>query len=294
MALLIKPEELPRWVQGKLLQRSDGLGWSHVALRAYRYPGLDVEVPALSDFAIVAYRRGSTLMERRFEGAWTRTECHPGDMSLLTRAQVSHWRWTEGIDVHHVYISGTFVSKLAEDALDREISDVRLHDLLRVRDPVATACVEAIGAEATQNAVGGSLYVAALTTQLAMHLLRKYAVVRYVDKSGHGAMATPLRTRLIEYIEARLHEAVTLDELASLAGMGVWTFGKRFLATFGHTPHDYVLRRRLDRACHILAHEQAPIKSVAAACGFADQAHLTRAMRARLGTTPGALRQPRD
>jgi len=294
MALLIRPEELPRWVPGKLLQRSDGLGWSHVALRAYRYPGLDVEVPALADFAIVAYKRGSTSMERRFEGAWTRTECHPGDMSLLTRAQASHWRWTAEIDVDHVYISGTFFSKVAEDALDREISDVRLHDLLRVRDPVVTACVEAISAEATQTAIGGSLYVAALTTQLAMHLLRKYAVVRCVDKSGHGAMTAPLRQRLVEYIEARLNEAVTLDELAGVAGMGVWTFGKRFVATFGQTPHDYVLRRRLDRACCMLAHELAPIKAVAAACGFADQAHLTRAMRAKLGTTPGALRRRRD
>jgi AraC family transcriptional regulator len=248
----------------------------------------------LSDFTIVAYKRGSTSMERRFEGTWTRTECHPGDMSLLTRAQLSHWRWTEEIDVEHVYISGTFLSKVAEDAWDREIADVRLHDLLRVRDPVVTACVEAIGAEATQTAIGGSLYVSALTTQLAMHLLRKYAVVSCVDKSGHGVIAAPLRERLVEYIEARLNEAVTLDELAGVAGMGVWTFGKRFLATFGQTPHDYVLRRRLDRACGLLVHGIEPIKSVAAACGFADQAHLTRAMRARIGTTPGALRRLRD
>jgi AraC family transcriptional regulator len=287
---LIRPEELPRWVPGALLHSSDGLGWRDVGLRAYRYEGLDVAVPAMADFMIVSYKRGSTFMERRFEGRWTRTECCPGDVSLLTRSQASHWHWTERIDVAHVYLAEELVSRVAADVLGRRVVEVRLHDLLRAQDPVVTGIVDAIGQEVGMAALGGSLYVEALSTQLVVHLLRRYASVDFVDQSGRGELPPALRRRIADYIEARLEHNMTLEELAGVAAMGVWTFGKRFRASFHTTPHHYIVDRRLARAQQLLAHGQLPVKAVASACGFADQAHLTRVMHARTGRTPGALR----
>ncbi len=288
---LIAPEDLPRWVPGELLRASDGLGWKGVALRAYRYQGLDVPVPSMADFMVVSYKRGGTRMARRFEGRWTRTECHPGDVSLLTRAQASHWHWTENIDVTHVYLSESVVSRVAVDVLDRPIAEVRLHDLLRTRDEVVSGIVDAIAHEAGENGVGGALYVDALSTQLAVHLLRRYASVEFVDRSGSGELPANLRRRIADYVEEHLEQALSLEELASVACMGVWTFSKRFRASFHVTPHHYVVDRRLEQARQLLTQGRVPVKSVAASCGFADQAHLTRVMRSRLGCTPAALRR---
>jgi AraC family transcriptional regulator len=102
MPSLITPRELPKWVPGKVLSASDALGWKDVEQRTYRYVGQDVWVPGLDHFTIVRYCAGGTRMERRFDGRWTRTHCAPGDLSLLTRSQGSHWHWTEDIDVSHV------------------------------------------------------------------------------------------------------------------------------------------------------------------------------------------------
>ena len=291
MGQLITPEDLPRWVPGELLHSSDGRGWKGVGLRAYRYQGLDVAVPGMADFMIVSYKRGNTLMERRFEGRWTRTECHCGEISLLTRAQASHWHWTQPIDVAHAYLSEALVSRVAADVLDRPIAEVRLQDLLRAQDPVITGIVEALSREADEAAVGGGLYVDALSTQLIVHLLRRYASVEYVDHSGSGELAPALRRRIVDYIEARLDQALTLEELASVAAMGVWSFGKRFRASFHTTPHHYLMDRRIECARRLLTQGSLPVKAIASACGFADQAHLTRVMQARLGKTPAALRR---
>jgi AraC family transcriptional regulator len=111
MAAIITPSEVPNYVPGAVTAASDNLGWNGVWLRGYRYGALDVVVPPVSDFTIVSYLRGATLMERRCEGAWTRTYCAPGDVSLLTRSQRSHWHWTEEIDVSHVYLSENLVSR---------------------------------------------------------------------------------------------------------------------------------------------------------------------------------------
>jgi AraC family transcriptional regulator len=68
---------------------------------------------------------------------------------------------------------------------------------------------------------------------------------------------------------------------------------REFRDHFGLTVGDYVRRRRLARARHLLAHTDLPLSAAAADAGFADQAHLTRAFRAAFGTTPGRFRLDR-
>ena len=129
-------------------------------------------------------------MERRYEGAWTKTHCAPGDVSLLTRSRRSHWRWTEEIDVSHVYLTENLLSGVCADATDRCIADVGLHDVLKSHDPIVTAAVAAITREAQQQAMGSALYVEAVATQLAVHLLRNYASVTFREPGVQGVSDT--------------------------------------------------------------------------------------------------------
>jgi len=291
MATIITPIEVPKYVPGTVTAASDDYGWNAVLLRAYRYTGLDVIVPPVRDFAIISYRRGTTFMERRCEGAWTKTYCEPGDVSLLTRSERSHWRWTEGIDVSHVYLAETLMSAVCSEIMDRCVADVRLHDVLKAHDPIVTAAVAAITREAQQKALGSALCVESAATQLAVHLLRNYASVTFREPNDQGRLSPAQVRRLTEYIDSRLHESLHLETIAAVTGMGVWRFGRHFRESFGQTPHAYIIERRIDRARRLLAQGRVPIKEVALDCGFADQAHMTRVFQAHLGTTPAALRR---
>jgi len=290
MATIITPGEVPKYVPGAVTAASDDLGWNGVWLRGYRYAALDVVVPPVRDFTIVSYCRGTTFMERQCEGAWTQTHCAPGDVSLLTRSQRSHWHWTEEIDVSHVYLSENLVSRICTEITGRCLADVRLHDVLKSYDPIVTAGVAAIAREAQQQALGGTLYVEAVATQLAVHLLRNYASVTFPEPAGKGRLSPAQFRRLREYIDSRLHEPLNLETLAEVVGVGMWTFTRHFRESFGRTPHAYIIERRIDRARRLLAQSRMPIKEVASACGFADQAHMTRVFRAHLRTTPAMLR----
>ena len=291
MSALIAPSELPQWVPGEILCASDNLGWNGVELRSYHYKGLDVAVPAMRDFVVISYRRGGTFMERRFEGAWTQTKCLPGDVSLLTRSQQSHWHWTEDIDVAHVYLSEKLVSNVANEVMDRSVADVRLHDVLKTEDPIVTAAVDTIAREAQQQSMGSALYVESVATQLAVHLLRHYASVTLREACGKGHLSPTQARRITEYIDTRLHEPLNLESLATVTGLGVWSFGRRFRQTFGCAPHAYVIGRRVERARRLLTQGIMPVKEIASACGFADQAHMTRVFQVRLHTTPAVLRR---
>ncbi|WP_211233793.1 helix-turn-helix domain-containing protein [Comamonas composti] len=273
------------------MSSSNGLGWEDVSHRSYRYAGLDVPIPPMDHFMIVRYRSGNTPMERSMHGQRTKAVCGPGDFSLLTHAEHSHWYWTECIDVSHTYLSENLMCRVASDVLERTVAEVRLHDLLRSQDPVVTGIVDAITVEALHKGLGGSLYVEALALQLAVHLLRDYASVTYRDSVVGGAISPSRLRRLQEFIEAHMHEGISIEQMAGVVGLGVWTFTKHFKATTGRAPHEFVLDCRVERARRLLAQGLTAIKEVASYCGFADQAHMTRVFRARLGTTPSRVKK---
>lgn len=291
MGTLIKPSDLPTWVPGRILSASDGLGWKDAGHRSYRYTGLDVPIPPMDHFMIVRYETGETLMDRCVAGRWSRKRCSPGDFSLLTRSEHSHWHWTGHIDVSHTYLSETLLSRVARDVMDRDVADVRLNDILQAQDAVVTGISDLIQQEVLSPAKGGPLYVEALTIQLSVHLIRKYAAVSFRENAPVGPLSPQQLRRIDEYLEASLHDAVTIEQMAHIAGLGVWTFSKHFRATTGCSPYEYVMTMRVERAVRLLTTGHRVIKEVAAACGFSDQAHLTRILRARTGATPAQHRQ---
>jgi AraC family transcriptional regulator len=291
MAAIITPDEVPKYMPGAVLAASDDLGWNGVWMRAYRYKGLEVIVPPVSDYTVVSFLRGATFIERRTDSGWTKAHWSPGDVSVLPRSERSHWRWTEEIDVCHVYLTEAFVSRICAEIMDRCVADVQLHVVMKTHDPVVTGAVAAVMHEAQQQELGNALYVEAVATQLAVHLLRNYASVTFREPSGKGRLSPAQVRRLTEYIDSRLHESPNLETLAEVAGLGVWSFTRHFRESFGRTPHAYVIERRIDRARRLLTQGCMPIKEVASACGFADQAHMTRVFQAHLHTTPAALRR---
>lgn len=293
MPNIITPKELPKWVPGEVLSSSDNLGWKGVGHRSYRYAALDVPIPPLDHFMVVRYAAGQTPMDRCFEQRWSRADCRPGDASLLTMSEASHWHWTQQIDVSHVYLSNSLMSRVAGEVMDRPVAEVRLHDVLCARDPTLLAITDAITQEAVQPEMGGPLYAETLGTQLAVHLLRKYAQVTFRHDLPGGRLSPAQMRRVLDLIDSRLHEALTLEDMAEAAGLGVCTFHRRFRETQGRAPHAFVIDRRVERARQLLTAGDLAVKEVAACCGFSDQAHMTRVLRARLGTTPAKLRGAR-
>jgi AraC family transcriptional regulator len=291
MPALISPSDMLKYVPPLEVAGSNGLGWNSVELRCFNHPAHDVELPGVSDFVIVAYQAGSTFVRRRLNENWTSATCIPGDISLLSRATPSHWQWNSDVNVCHVYLTERMISNVARELMDGEIIEVHLNDALKVVDPVVSACVDALALEARQNVRGGSLYAEAVSTQLAVHLLRRYANTSCREVFKRGGLSSAQKRSIVEYIEDRLQERLSLETLAQVVKLGQCNFMRRFRETFNLSPHAYVVQRRIERACRLLGERGSSVKEVAFSCGFADQAHMTRAFRANLNTTPSVLQR---
>lgn len=93
----------------------------------------------------------------------------------------------------------------------------------------------------------------------------------------------------LRHLSAAPERPVTLGELSALCGVSRFQLLRGFKRAVGVTPHAYLLQQRVRLARRLLAAGQCPAETAAAA-GFADQSHLTRAFRRQFGVTPARYR----
>lgn len=95
---------------------------------------------------------------------------------------------------------------------------------------------------------------------------------------------------VLDFMRAHLHESLTLEQLAAVAGLSPFHFLRSFKAQQHATPQQALMALRLFEAKRRLAAGEAPAQ-VGAGVGLSDQAHLTRSFARRYGLTPARYQQ---
>jgi AraC family transcriptional regulator len=97
--------------------------------------------------------------------------------------------------------------------------------------------------------------------------------------------------RVREHIDSRLAERITVEELASVAGLSRGHFSRAFHAATGESPHQFIVARRLAEARQRLDEGVGDLAQIAIQTGFSSHAHLTTAFGQAFGVTPQAYRR---
>ncbi len=160
---------------------------------------------------------------------------------------------------------------------------------LVLTDPQIAHIASALKLELEHGEPNRSLYAETLGAALAARLIRRYSKMT----RPHAARGLSKRqlSRVNDYVTEHIDDDLSLSVLAAVAGMGISQFKAMFRSATGMPVHQFIIRRRVQEAARLLSHDRAPIGSVAAQAGFADQSHMARCMRRVLGTTPGAMRR---
>lgn len=92
--------------------------------------------------------------------------------------------------------------------------------------------------------------------------------------------------RVVQYVDENLSAKITLQDLAAVAGLSRMHFAAQFRAAMGMRPHEYLLKRRIERAEELLKHTDIPLVEIALTVGFQTQAHFTTVFKRFAGDTP--------
>ena len=112
-----------------------------------------------------------------------------------------------------------------------------------------------------------------------------------VPPLSRGGLSPALTHRICKYIESHLAERISLDALASMAGLSTHHFARAFRQSLGAPPHGYLLQRRLEHVEQLLHETRLPLSEIALAAGFSDQSHLARHFRRSTGMPPSLARR---
>ena len=107
----------------------------------------------------------------------------------------------------------------------------------------------------------------------------RYADMKNTAADGIAAVA-------VDYINRRIQEPITVDDICGAVHMSKYHFCRRFKAMTGLTPMAYVLQTRLALAKDMLRRTEDSVLRISESCGFGSQAHFCRVFRQATGMSP--------
>ena len=203
----------------------------------------------------------------------------PGEAHSGQAADVRGWTY------RMFYLDPGHVAEVAR-SLDPSAREMPFIPAGAVWDPPLAArlaqlhrCCEAPGSEPFERQARLGL--------LLQDVLRRHAVFR---PDPPLPRCRPEVERARRFLEDRITERVSLDELAALTGMNPYSLVRSFTRELGLPPHAYLVQARARRAADLLRRGVPPVQAALDA-GFADQSHLNRQFLRCYGLTPGRFQQ---
>lgn len=196
---------------------------------------------------------------------------------LAGRKATTHWRYVDSIAARYPDIT-----------VDAEVLYVD-------EDKVLTAAGSAAAIDLCLHVVRrdfGPDIANSVARRLVVPPHREGGQAQYIEtpvlRQREGARLGPL----LEWMRERLQEEQPITALAARAGMSVRTFQRRFEATTGMAPGEWLLSERLRRARDLLEKQTAiSLDDVAAASGFGSLATMRHHFRERLAVSPSDYRK---
>lgn len=188
-----------------------------------------------------------------------------------------------GYSYRMTYPSEARLCAIAAEVAGRTVATPYFRDNT-VHDPNGARLFEAAHRRLEQG--GDGLAAEELLTAAYGRVLQRYGGIAAIRLGREAGPVERVRRR----IEEAHAEDLSLADLAALAGLSTHHLIRAFRREVGLTPHAHLIGVRVRRARERLRRGESPA-DVAVAVGFADQAHLTRAFKARIGVPPGAYRK---
>jgi AraC family transcriptional regulator len=208
------------------------------------------------------------------------------DLALCHRHE---GEWVGLMNVPHLQLGISDAALMA--ASNDPNGEVEMRPHRKFADSRLSALVAAVHAEMVAGFPNGRLFLDSVEQAMAVALVSGHAVRRRPVQLSRGGLGPARLRRISELVHAKMEDELSLDEMAQSVGLSTAHFARMFRKSTGETPHQFVLRQRLERAKAMLRAPDARVLDVAVACGFKTQQHFAQVFRDVCGTSPTGYRQ---
>lgn len=269
---------------------SGPLGWNGLIAERFRHAPAEHHFPALPENTASLYL-GQPVRSVR----WSGDRIHEGptsegDVTVKAAGQPIGWHFDKDVDLLSVRFAPAFLGRVAEEnGLNADA--IELRPSFDGQDDAVKHIGLAMLAEMEAGGPGGRVYGDSLATALATHLLRSHGASPQATPDRRGGLPRSALRRVTDFVNDNLSADIGLAEMAGVANLSRYHFSRQFKRSTGLSPHQYVIRRRVQRARELLSKTDLSVGDVASAVGFTHQSHLAHHVRRHLGVAPSSLRR---
>jgi AraC family transcriptional regulator len=285
-------ELVPGYFPSRLVLSSVGTKWNDVVVEQHQFPSIELADVMTKQHVIVVTLGHPITGEFKKDGRFQRFFKARGAISFCPsrRPYSVRLKVERGVFGNALFLTldPAFVRRVAE-GLELEADRIELIEQRRSTDPTLHYIAMALRAGVQSGDALDRMYGEALSTALAVHLLREYGAAVLWPKRQYGGLPREKLVRAMEYIQDQLNTDLTVSVIAQAIGMSPYYFIKLFKESTGQTPHQYVIESRVRKAKELLTTGKFTISEAAHHVGFVDQSHLTRHFKRLFGLPPKRL-----
>ena len=161
-----------------------------------------------------------------------------------------------------------------------------------VKDDFLVQAVYSLADEMRGGKPHDMLYAEGLAMVIVGCLRKRYSIKSKDGSRKKNTLSGVQKERIRQFIDSFLGDDLRIERLASEVNVSPFHFQHLFRASFGTTPHRYVVQERISRAATLLRSSQTmSIADIALAVGFSEQCHFTCVFKSLMGETPARWRK---
>ncbi len=218
----------------------------------------------------------------------------PGEIVVTPAGVRSGWRWHGSSRVIVVTLEPDRLRRFAENEAGVLLTEAQLQDRPQFSDPDLCDAAAQLRDALELDELGSSVVYESLARIFLVKLIRGYSY-RLEDSAEYAAgFSSRDYRRVLDYIERNYAQEIGVEDLAREAHLSPSHFSRLFKRSLGQSPHQFLMKYRVERAREILVREPGrPLAQVASSTGFSDQAHFSRTFKRFAGTSPASYRASR-
>jgi AraC family transcriptional regulator len=265
--------------------------WGGIRATQLHLDPLDVPEGCLLNNLVALNLGSESLCDSKFEGRpWATYRSPHHGVTVIPAGLPYASRARECGDYLLVELLPEFVSRVLGAGTEQGALSVVVGARDRFAEHVLLALAEE-GRRAAQSSVRAESLGSALVTHLAEH--RAVAPPR-PSPPALPSLSSPTLGHVLEFVARNLDKPLSLERLASVAGMDLFRFARAFKQTTGSSPHRYVMEARIMRAKELLGDRSISITEIAYRTGFASPSHFSVTFRRITNIAPRAFREGPD
>src|SRR5271154_1426779 len=260
---------------------------------------LDVPLNALTEawlredsYVAVVQIRGKNSRELWLDGKPIKTDpLFAGGVVFhdLRRSPLFYLR--DPLNSVNYYLPRKTLDAIADDAGAPRISDLKFTPGVGVMDRVVAELTRSLLPAFDKPDRVTQLFADQISLALGCHIAQTYGGMKGIVAPTQGGLAVWQERRAKDLMSANLQGNLSTGDLARECALSAGHFARAFRRSTGLSPHQWLLRCRIDEAHRLLSCSRLSLAEIARACGFADQSHFTKNFTRQTSISPGAWRR---